>query len=671
MIWGTLVILGLLCGEIKTQNVVLTAVSTPIVESEEITNMYILEDMHRLSLLLDTEQIDNKLKEVEIVIRQGMEHLEENYLVDGTPPTGTIVKDGIDNVSTKLVNGSKIDKMFKKTLGKIKIQLAATLTSLEKIQQKFHEFMEVEFPKISFTYNDSTLEDEVIKGVVFHELITMLKDKLGNLSHPDNNFRAKRSSEADVPLIELTSHIGHVMNNMGASYHNNKWKIETGMKVSQESILDLFQFSEIMANRINMTIKYIRAAEKVNMKLIQAVFNNAEHLIQTIEDLDKVEIIQNYLFNLIQLHFSTVDLTEHIVQTEYIIADSSETLSPFLISPNELKQYMVKFGEYSNYEAVVDIDQHLFIYYNMLKVEKILDGKVLAFNIEIPIRQTGTAIKSFSKISIKKLPFQLNDKIVILDESLPTSLFYSEEDNIYFDSSDCTGMKGVTLCTPKIYKKSTCLDQIVKGELWVPHCNIKDYRIGESLEQISKDKFIRIANNKDTLKCHCSLERVTDRKLHVTLVETDYELDEKVQLINIPSNCTCKTDNYYIPRRGAVRETGEKNIIWLDNFNISNMDLNINPSGYNSSILTDYINTIKEDFIQMKNKFSKSEASNIIMKWAAPLQIVHISIFSIFLAITAIVILIKWGKKKRSTNLQAQMEGQKVTLNVINLDENI
>ena len=179
---------------------------------------------------------------------------------------------------------------------------------------------------------------------------------------------------------------------------------------------------------------------------------------------------------------------------------------------------------------------------------------------------------------------------------------------------------------------------------------------------------MRVSDKEDLLKCHCSVERLAARKLHITWKESDHSLSDAVEILNIPGNCTCTAKDFNIPRRGSIPNMDNKVISWSNSFNISYIDFNITEEYHNDSKLMDYIKEIKEDFIHMKEKFSKYAVPTMMVKWSTPLQITQIGIFSFILITTLIILIIKYWQRNKSTNLQAEMRGQNISLNVVSTD---
>ena len=137
MDWSTLFIVSSQLWILKAAEIAIQPVLNPLVELIEMNDIYIKENYHKLNLELDISLIDKNLLEIEMIIDQGLEHLEINYLEEGKPPKGNVFDYGPYNISVELKEGSKTHLLFTKVIGKIKMQLASTLVSLKNIQYEF------------------------------------------------------------------------------------------------------------------------------------------------------------------------------------------------------------------------------------------------------------------------------------------------------------------------------------------------------------------------------------------------------------------------------------------------------------------------------------------------------------------------------------------------------
>ena len=118
--------------------------------------------------------------------------------------------------------------------------------------------------------------DELTKAAILQELITMHANLLLDEDNPDNNGRTKRDSY-DMEMADLAVNMGNTAYDLGISLKEAKWLMKNhNREIAQNSIMELFAFTDLLGNTMNMTIKYLRSAEKINAKLIRSVFLSEE-----------------------------------------------------------------------------------------------------------------------------------------------------------------------------------------------------------------------------------------------------------------------------------------------------------------------------------------------------------------------------------------------------------
>ena len=399
------------------------------------------------------------------------------------------------------------------------------------------------------------------------------------------------------------------------------------------------------------------------------MFKTTEQTIISAEHLEQTDFIQDYLFNLIRVHFTTVDLYTHVDKTKDMIADKSDTLPTFLLEPDELRDYMNRFEKHSTYAPLIDIDNHLFIYYNLLKTTKRLDGDIITFSIDLPIVQPDSPSRSFYKISVMETPFQAEDRKLLLNENLPSNLMYDLDNQMFFDMKDCKQMMGVYLCSPTIYKKSPCLDNLIDYTDWYDNCKFTNYEGNQELYNIDVSLFVWTGRTPTTMECKCSDESMHDRKFKIEWNTFNIQLSDEVKILYVPLNCTCEIQGYIIPRGGRVDSSTSIRIPWEINYNISDIDFQLKLNQFNKSTLLEYFEQINTDFLNLKEEFSKSNVVLTMARWSTPFQLAHIGLFSLVMVIIMIIGIMKCCKEKKGSNLSAALRGNNIRLNVISYDD--
>ena len=432
--------------------------------------------------------------------------------------------------------------------------------------------------------------------------------------------------------------------------------------------MDLFNFSNVVANTVNMTVKYLREAEKINAKLILAVFKTAEQAIATREDLEKTELVEDYLLNLVRLHFATVDIQIHVSEVKRAISTPEGRLSSYLITPEELRQYMKSFEAYSGYMPEMDLERNAHWYYKMLKVQKELNNNVLTYRIDIPIKRRDSETNTFYKIRIRRTPFHLGQKIVKLIQDFPSEVIYNIDKKEHFNYNVCDELMGIYLCKPQIWENSKCLISLVENENWEKNCNFQELDIEEYIEKTFENNFAYMPRLQTELACSCAKEVISHNRITITWKESSYPLNKEINIIQIPTNCECRLGKHRIPRRGQVH--GRTNITWhwLDQYNISDISFDIISPIKNRSELLSYIQEVKESFDELARKYTNSRYHKFIIDWAWPLQVSHISFFTVILVTLTVILCVKYKNQRRESNLRARLEGQTLNLNVINLE---
>ena len=583
----------------------------PLVTIEQTQEIYIHTDTHTLELQMDMEAIDNNLRDIQRIIETGLEHLEENYKENDTQPFARIEQE-IQGYEINIPEEGRTGKFFRTVLGKIKIQLATTLVDLREIQTNFDSFIRMQFPGQRIWDNSNRTKqgenkDKLIEHTIFKSIITMIDKQLDNASHVDNAVRKKRDIDpTQLILDDLPEHLGVAMNNIGLKYEENSWKISKildisqNLEISQGSIANLFHFTGILANTVNRTVKYLRESEIINTKLIMAVFKTAEQAIQTEEDIESTEKVDDYLLNLIRLHFATVETHRHIENVKKVISSSNDRLSSYVLQPNELQQYLQEFETYSGYKTEVDFNKHMNVYYKMLKATKTLSDNILTHTIEIPIRAQETKARTFSRINIMKTPFHLEDRKVLLGEDFPTQIIYDTENKEFFDMKVCSEEADILLCKPQTYEKSICLNSLVENDSWQTNCSFLEFMKEEYIEKLLEDSFAYVPKKDTSMVCTCSNESIDNNRVKIVWKEETWGIKNEINIIQIPTNCDCKLDQHHIPRRIKIQNKGKLEWHIQNNYNISDLNFELNIQLRNESDLIIYINHIRTSFENLK-----------------------------------------------------------------------
>ena len=677
VIWIVLVVLG--CKEFLAEVAIQTN-KRPILQSEERETVYIQADTHTLYLQMDLKSIDQSLKDIQVIVETGLNHLHQIYQTDGADPKVKMTRemDGQDTV--KFGENSKEEGLFTTTLGKVHIQMATTLVDLKSMQKSFHNYLVMMFPGRISTFLDQDQENMEfpIGHILAKEISKMHDSQLGELANRNISVRMRRQA-IEEHMERLPHKAGWVAANIGMKYvdglwaltDNEKWSISQGQKVKQDSILDLFKFTNIVAHTVNLTTKYLKETHRINAKLISAVFKTADLVVETRDDMEKDKVVNGYLASLIRTHYALVDLKEHIDKIKKAISVDNFRLSSYILEPRDLKEYIGKLKEIPGYTPVIDTDKHLHVYYTMLTVEKSLLEGVLTYKLDIPIKLGEEVEQTWIKLKLFNFPFHIQDKIVTLKDNFPKNIIYNVNDHSFFDTTACKDYLGTMICKPKVYERSKCLERIVEGEGWEQECTFEEFREPSFFGNVWADKFLYLPKQEGTLKCACSMETFTNNRMKVIWKDMTFDLPREVSLIEIPVNCTCDVQKYYIPRRGQVISGENVTWNWVDTYNISTEDFDIRMKKPNDSQLLEFIYSIKDSFEALEKKYNTSYPNNFMIKWGWPLQISHMSIFGICVCITIGYLAAVCWKRKTQDSLQARVDGETLRLNVISVENGL
>jgi len=88
-----------------------------------------------------------------------------------------------------------------------------------------------------------------------------------------------------------------------------------------------------------------------------AIYKTSEGMIKNKSDMEKVELIQDYILSLVKLNYVLDEMQKHFRELKEALQGKGNRLSSFLLSPKELDGYINKVTEFSGYAPIIKVQE--------------------------------------------------------------------------------------------------------------------------------------------------------------------------------------------------------------------------------------------------------------------------------------------------------------------------
>ena len=569
---------------------------------QEEIEVYVYTNTHTIIIEIDLETISRDFKTIKQIIEDGTKSLNLNLQNENKEnPKITLER---QNRTVKIEPGSHANKIMKSIIGKIKIQLASALKQLEELEEDYIEWLNTNFIREEMNITKYKEEPTAEYYAIRSEVLDHINQEINKI--PKKDSRKKRST------FEVTDAIS----NIGKIYRQFRLEnSDEGYNIEASNMENLFKYTSMIANRLNGTLRYLRKNSALKFRLMMAIYKTSEGMIVNEGDINKIEIVQQYILSLIKLNFVLDEIQRHFQDLKKALHGEGNKLSRFILSPKELHEYVNKLTEFSGYTPTFKVQEMAAVYYNLIdtKIEK--RGKHLNLLIPIPItnKQEET---SWKKIEVRLTPFLQNETIYKIMDKIEKKIIYNDENYNYFKEEHCKRTQNIILCKPEYFENSECMNGILKEEDWEEKCIVMEDP-GIIFEKLGRNTYIYGNVEETQINCNCLKEEAEESRMNI-IKEEITDVIEKINVLEISEWCNCQLGNINIPRR-IERVSNKSKIIHIQNTIQGNFTWNFTDTkSYHNYGLLNEIHQIRKGFIMARHNKETTETlekrQNIIVK---------------------------------------------------------
>ena len=575
----------------------------PAMVIEEEIEVYIYTNIHTIVLEIDMEVITDDFKIIKEIIEEGTKSLILNLQDENKENPKIEVNQ--ENRTVKIKPESHASKILKSTTGKVKIQLAAALKQLEELQEDYQVWLTTNFIGEKTDTTKITEKKTADYFVMRSELSDHIAQEMEKLPSKSNKRKKRGMGEINSAITAL----GKVYRQFGLE------KTEERYDLRSTNMENIFKFTSIIANKLNGTLRYLRKSSALKFRLMMALYKTSEGMIVNEQNMESVQLIQEYILSLVKLNYVLDEMRKHFRELKEALQGEGNRLSSFILSPEELNEYVNNLTDFSGYTPVIKLQEMTAVYYNLIdtKIEK--EGNYLKLSIPIPI--TNKEQETYwKKIEMKLTPFIHNGTIYKIMDKIENNLIYNNNSYNYFVEKDCKRKENILLCKPEYFKHTKCAEEILKEGNWEEQCTVLE-DTGEIFERLGNNIYIYGSSEDTHMICDCLKEETEGGRMKITQEEIT-EIVDRVSILEVSEWCSCQIGNIFIPRR-MEQTSGNNKIIHIQNSIQNNFTWDfMDTKSYHNFGLLNEIHQIRKGFMMARKNEDTTktlvERQNIIIK---------------------------------------------------------
>ena len=610
---------------------------------EEEIEIYVYTNTHTIVIELDLETVTKDFKTIKQIIEAGTRSLNLN-LQDANEENPKITLE-TTNRTIRITPESHASKILKATVGKLKIQLASALKQITELEEDYKEWLRTNFIGEKVETIEEKMEENAEHYAVRHEMVEHIMQEMDELPEKTNKKRKREIFEVTNAIAK----IGEIYRQFGLEKTAEKYNIKGN------NMENLYEFTSIIANKLNGTLRYLRKSSALKFRLMMAVYKTSKGMIENESKIEKVELIQEYIISLIKLNYILDEMQKHFQELKGALQGQGNKLSSFLLPSRELNEYINRLTEFSGYTPTIKVQGMAAVYYNLIETKTEKDGKYLKLSIPIPITNKQERAP-WRKMEMKLTPFLHNETIYKIMDKIGEKIIYNDNNYNYFKEDQCKRKQDILLCKPEYLENSECTNKILKEENWEEECILME-ETGEIFEKLGRNTYIYGNLEETQVNCSCLKKETEGNRMNIIKEEVT-EIIERINILEISEWCDCQIGNINIPRQIETVSNNSK-IIHIQNTILSNFTWDfMNTKSYHNYGLLNEIHQIRKSFMMARYNEETTKTlrnrQNIIVKYtigAGTVMMVTTGILGILIAV--------WKCKKTARNKETKITVKK------------